>query len=432
MVENIEKLVYQSLIYGYPIIDMYRILHNFALDPKSPEFKAPLNSFGHSHAVADPKDTSIVAMNVDTPYSYAWLDLRAEPLVVHFPKFGEDRYVSAELFDLYTNIVGYVSPRTNGYSGGDFLIYGPTWGDTIPQGLNGAFQCTTDLMLILMRTQLFGDADMPNVISIQNQCSITPLSKSKYNVSYKPKLVQPLQPIQPVDVRKPLGTSFFTVLKWMQNYMPPLAEDTTFRAQLSASGWLQPEQLDTKQKNIITKYLNAGMQQIYAKAKTIKSSAELFGSRDFYGGNYLVRATAAFLGILGNSADEYLGVGYQADQKGDAFNGSKQYTITFASGSLPPVDAFWSITIYNDKKLLHENTINRYVINTPLLPAMHKNADAGFTIYIQNTQPAGIEKTNWLPCPAGDFGITFRTYLPQAPIRNGKWQAPPVVPNESN
>ena len=93
---------------------------------------------------------------------------------------------------------------------------------------------------------------------------------------------------------------------------------------------------------------------------------------------------------------------------------------------MPPVDAFWSITVYTDKKLLYANPINRYVVNTPLIPSLTKNEDGGFTVYVQHENPGGIKASNWLPCPAGAFGLTFRTYLPQAAIRDGKWKAPPV------
>ena len=122
---DLTELGRRAQVFGIPTIDLYRILDSFALDPSSPEFKAPLGQFAHSRRLADPSDRSIVAMNVDTPYSYAWLDLRDGPVVLTLPAFEPDRYVAAELFDLYTYIVGYVSPRTNGTRGGSFLITGP-------------------------------------------------------------------------------------------------------------------------------------------------------------------------------------------------------------------------------------------------------------------------------------------------------------------
>lgn len=130
----IREVARAAYLYGLPTVDLYKILLHFALDPASAEFKAPPNAFFHSRALADPSDRSIVAMNVDTPYSYAWLDLRAEPVVLTMPSFESDRYVSAELLDLYTYIVGYVSPRTNGNGGGNFLVAGPGWIGEVPLG----------------------------------------------------------------------------------------------------------------------------------------------------------------------------------------------------------------------------------------------------------------------------------------------------------
>ena len=163
----------RAYVFGLPTIDLHRILDSFALDPSSPEFKAPLGQFAHSRRLADPSDRSIVAMNVDTPYSYAWLDLRDGPVMLTLPAFEPGRYVAAELFDLYTYIVGYVSPRTNGTRGGSFLITGP--GQTADDTGLPVFACPTQLCLVLVRTQLLGDADLPNVAALQDQMSVRPL-----------------------------------------------------------------------------------------------------------------------------------------------------------------------------------------------------------------------------------------------------------------
>ncbi|MGZ5404915.1 MAG: DUF1254 domain-containing protein, partial [Nocardioides sp.] len=137
--------------YGLATVDLHRILVNFALDPESPEFKAPLNAIHHARGLADPRDRTVVAMNVDTPYSYAWLDLRTGPVLLTMPAHDPGRYQSAQIIDLYTYIVGYVSPRTAGAEGGTFLIRGPS--NTTPDvAVAGVFDCPTDLCLVLIRT----------------------------------------------------------------------------------------------------------------------------------------------------------------------------------------------------------------------------------------------------------------------------------------
>ena len=137
-----QTIAQEAFVYGYPTVDMYNILYKYAGDTSSPEYKAPLNTIYNTRHVMTPEDTAIVAPNQDTPYSYAWLDLRAEPIVVSVPPFEANRYVSLMLNDLYTYIIGYVTPRTNGNAGGDFLVAGPDWTGAVPRrcqaGLSGA------------------------------------------------------------------------------------------------------------------------------------------------------------------------------------------------------------------------------------------------------------------------------------------------------
>jgi hypothetical protein len=174
--------------------------------------------------------------------------------------------------------------------------------------------------------------------------------------------------------------------------------------------------------------MGLALREMGERARGVRSSAELFGSRAFLKDDYLTRAVGAMLGILGNAAEEFLGVGWQTDAQGRPFDGSRRYRIRFAPGQLPPVDAFWSITVYTQERLLYANPIKRHVINSPMLPALQRDADGGITLHVQHESPGADRQSNWLPCPATPFGLTFRTYLPQEPIRTGRWTAPPVEP----
>jgi hypothetical protein len=416
----------EATIYGYATVDLYRILHDFALDSSSPEYKGPLNAFAHSRRLADPADRAIVAMNVDTPYSYAWLDLRAEPVVLTIAPFEAERYVSAMIVDLYTYIAGYVSPRTNGHAGGDFLVAGPGWDGPVPTGIRGVFEIPTDLALVLLRTQLFEDADMVNVAAIQDACGVRPLSAYLGNPA--PAAAPSLLPIAPVDVRRTPSLRFFDVLAWMLRFMPPLPEDVLIRDGLArlgvrADGTFEP---DPAEAQGALAGMGEGLAAMAAHARTIRSSAEIFGSREFFGGNHLARACGAMLGILGNAAAEYLGVGWQADADGERFTGEHAYTIRFEPGGFPPVGAFWSITLYDAAQHLYANELDRYVINSRSVPRLAPDAAGGYTLSVQHARPTADRVANWLPCPSGPFGLTFRTYLPGEAIRAGDWTAPPV------
>lgn len=417
-------------VWGYPMVDMYAILRGQALDRSSPEFKAPLNAIGHARQVTTPDDRLVIAPNVDTPYSHAWLDLRAEPVVFTLPAFERERYVSLQLFDLYTWITGYVSPRTNGQAGGDFLIAGPGWQGEVPKGIRGVFRSTTTLALGMVRTQLFDSADLPRVHALQDGMKVRTLS------AY---LGRPAPAAQPIPAllpelnlrREPTSTRFFEVLNWMLAFMPVLPEEAALRRRFEALGLGagKPEAAQAgAASSSVLEGMKQGLGQMVERARRVRSSAEIFGSREFLGNDYLARAVGAMLGILGNAGEEYLGVGWQADVKGQAFDGRKSYRIRFAPGQLPPVDAFWSITVYTQERLLYANALRRYVVNTPMLPRLQRDADGSITLYVQHTSPGTALEANWLPVPATPFGLTFRTYLPRAEIRNGGWLAPPVVP----
>jgi hypothetical protein len=419
-----------AVVYGLPTVDLHRILVHFALDRLSPEFKAPLNAFAHARALADPTDRSIVAMNVDTPYSYAWLDLRAEPIVLTMPSFGADRYVAAELFDLYTYIVGYVSPRTNGHAGGQFLVAGPGWVGEPPPDLP-VFTCPTELALVLVRTQLFDDADLPNVIALQDAMAVQPLSAWWGQPPPLEVAVPPVPDLATVDVRAPLDEHFLHVLDVMLALMPLLPGDEHLRAQLASIGVGGPGLTelvdDDEARRALLDGLADGMDDVRSRCAAVRSSAEIFGSREHFAGDHLARAAGAYLGILGNAAEEYLGVGYQADANGQPFSGQHRYRIHFAPGGLPEVDAFWSITLYDAERLLYANELDRYVLGSRQLGAMVRDGDGGLTLSIQHERPTDPSLlANWLPAPAGDFSLAFRTYLPGPAIRSGAWSAPPV------
>jgi len=427
--DSVSEIAREAFLFGLPTVDLYRILHDFALDPASPEFKAPLNEVFHSRRLADPRDRSIVAMNVDTPYSYAWLDLRAEPVVLTMPAFEPQRYVSAQLIDLYTYIAGYISPRTNGHRGGEFLIARPSWTGEAAAGMR-VFRCLTELCLVLIRTQLFDEEDMPNVAAIQDAVSVRPLSATQGQDS--PRAAGALEPIAPVDVRAAPDLRFFDVLAWMLALMPALPEDRALRLRMARIGVRPGARCDlpASSQQPALAGMRAGMQEILERSKRVRSSGEIFGSREFFAGDHLARATGAFLGILGNAAEEYLGVGYQADAHGRPFDGARRYTITFAPGDLPPVAAFWSITVYDADKHLYANEIDRYVISSRHVARMNRDLDGGVTIDVQHDAPAPGRVANWLPCPPGPFGLTFRTYLPGEAIRSGAWSPPPVEPHD--
>ena len=424
----ITAIARDAFIYGYPIVDGYNVLHKYTLDKASAEYKAPFNQVGHNRNVATPDDKAVVSMNVDTPYSFAWLDLRAEPQVLTVPSFEANRYVAVQLIDFYTYIVGYISPRTNGHGGGDFLLAGPDWRGEPPAGVKAVFHSPTQFVLALYRTQLLGPEDIGRVHALQNQYQVCGLSAY---AGAPPPPAPPFTAVWPIDVRRESESlQFFTILNAMLATMPPLADELELRQRFEQIGIVPGAPFavsDEATRAALVEGMRQGLGEMYARAQTVRSSAELFGSREQLGDDYLSRAVGALLGIYGNSAEEYLGVGYQVDANGQPFDGRCRYEIKFAPDALPPVGAFWSITAYNADKFLLRNPINRYVINSVMLPSLRRDDDGGFTLYLQAESPGPEREANWLPVSADAFNLAFRTYQPGPAIMDGAWQAPPVV-----
>ncbi len=421
--DDLRAIAREAYVWGYPSVDLYNILHGQVLDAASPQYLGTTNRVHPIRDVATPDDTLVIAPNVDTPYAYAWLDLRKGPLVVVMPPFEADRYVSLQLFDAYTWITGYVSPRTHGRSGARVLVAGPDWRGKPPAGIDGVFRSTTALALGLFRVQLRTPGDLAGVHAIQDGLRVE-------SPDGGPATSAPLPaPVAPVNLRQsPTNPAFFESLAWMMRFMPVLPDEAAMRERFARIG-LVPGRFapPPDSREAIMAGMADGQAQLQARAARVRGSAELFGSRAQLGSDYLTRATGAMLGILGNAAEEYMGVGWPADANGNPFTGERRYTVHFAPGQLPPVGAFWSITVYDGQRLLHANPLNRYVINSAMLPKLQRDPDGGITLYIQKDRPAA-GNANWLPVPDGPFVLTFRTYLPSEAIKSGRWRAPPVVP----
>ena len=292
-------------------------------------------------------------------------------MVLSIPPFESHRYVSLMLVDLYTYIVGYVTPRTNGNTGGDFLVAGPDWQGGTPPGIKQVLAAPTQFALAFYRTQLFGPEDKAAVWKIQDQFRVQTLSQ--YIGMPAPAAAATPDWCAPLDVRKdPTSLRFFAVLNWMLQYMPPLEDERDLRATFSAIGveaapdFAEP---DAEKRTALVQGMQAGQGAMVEYLHTVKSSGELFGSREFLGRNYLSRAVGAMVGILGNSAEEFLGIGYPGDADGQPFDGSHCYRIKFAPDAMPPVKAFWSITVYDAHMLLYANRLQRYVVNSAMVDA---------------------------------------------------------------
>jgi hypothetical protein len=438
---EIKSIAEEGFIYGLPIVMNYAVMNEYAVNRKSGQFKAPFNHIKNEARVFTYKDTAIVTPNSDTPYSLAWLDLRAEPIVLSVPAVDKARYYSVMLEDGNTFIYGYVGSRATGNDAGDYMVVGPEWKGDTPAGIKKVFRSSTQFSLVAYRTQLFNPADMPNVKKVQAGYKVQTLS------AY---LKQPPPPAAP-KIRFPkidaklAKTRFFDYLAFSLQFAPPGPEEEAIRAKLAKIGVVAGKpvahhKLPRKVREAVASGMKAGeakIKQYLATAAKVENGwkvTSLFGDRAYFDGDWLKRAAGAMAGIYGNEAVEAAYPLATTLADGTLLDGAKhRYTLTFAAGQFPPVNAFWSVTMYDGKtQLLIKNPINRYLINSPMLPGLKKNPDGSLTLHLQRKSPGKDKESNWLPAPNGPIYLVMRLYWPKTeppsilPIGEGSWKPPAI------
>jgi hypothetical protein len=434
--EEAQAIAKDAYIYGFPMVDSYRIMFAYWVDKGGAEYKGPINTIQNTARVYGPEDKAIQTPNSDTPYSFAWLDLRAEPMVLTLPAIEQGRYYSVQLIDAYTYNFDYLGSRTTSNDGGNFLVAGPNWKGDTPKGITKVLHADTQLVFALYRTQLFNPADLDNVKRIQAGYKVQPLSAFLGQGTPKPApTIDFIKPLTPEAEKTSL--EFFNILNFVLQFCPTLPSEeqlmTRFaRIGVGAEKTFSAENLSPELQKAIEDGRADAWQALAELQKQVDAgkvtSGDVFGTRQYLKNNYLYRFAAAVLGIYGNSKEEAMYPVYFVDAGGQALNASKSgYLLHFPKGQLPPVNAFWSLTMYGlPDRLLVANPINRYLINSPMLPDFKRDPDDSLTLYIQHASPGKDKEPNWLPAPDGPFFLVLRLYLPKQAAVDGAWKQPPL------
>jgi hypothetical protein len=441
-IADTKAIAEDGFVFGLPIVMNYAVMYAFAVDPNSGQYKAPFNKILNEPRVFTYKDTAVISANSDTPYSVVWLDLRAEPMVLSVPAVPKGRYFSVMLADGSTYNYGYIGSRATGNDAGNFMVVGPDWKGETPAGIKKVFKSGTQFSMAAYRTQLFNPADMPKVIKIQEGYKAQPLSAFIH---------KPAPPAAPhIDFPKidkdMIKTGFSDYLDFALQFAPATPDEAAIRARLARIG-IGPgktfnfKDLDAEHKAEVLLGMKDGEDKIATAIAGMGKNINGWqvgglsgGDRAAFNGDWLRRAAVAKAGIYANDPAEAMYPMAANDGTGQSLDASKHnYTLTFPAGQLPPVNAFWSVTMYDGKsQLLIENLINRYLINSPMLPAMKKNADRSVTIYIQNKTPGKDKEANWLPAPDATFYVLMRLYWPKTdppsilPPGSGTWNPPGI------
>ena len=415
-----------AYIYGYaPVaIAATERIQTAVPDANSIPGEAPINQFAYIKTLATPDAKTVIRPNADTIYTTAWLDLRSEPMVISLPSVP-NRYYVMPLYDAYTNEFSSLGPRTTGSAAGDYLIAGPGWSGAVPQGITAVVRAPTPTVWVIGRTLVRGPDDLSEAVFITSQFRLIPLSK--YGTSYTPPPYVPVLPPDPDFVASPVTNApgfqspeFFGVMQSFIQANPPPRNQLPLVA-LFQPVFAHPDLLTPT----IVKLAQAVMGLAIEAATTTVNGWSLSLNLGSYGENYPLRAAVARYGLGANTKEDAVYASCSTDATGKPLDGSSNYTIRFPAGQQPPVNGFWSITVYDQNGLLVANPINRYAVGseTGLVP----DADGALTIQLRSTAPPPqVPQANWLPVPAAPFSLTLRMYWPQGPILDSTYTIPPV------
>ena len=422
-----EAIATLGYLFGYPLVlmDLTRAFMSMGS-----------NRFDHIEAFPDPTLKDVVSPNVDTLYSAAWLDVGKEPIVLGVPDTGK-RYYTMQILDAWTNVIASPGTRTTGNGAGAFAIIGPQWQGELPPTVR-AILAPTDLLWIIGRTYTAGKRDYDAVHAIQRQYQLVPLSKwgkssgPTANGTPSTPVDRGTPPAAQIDKLKP--EAFFDRLARLMETNPPAPEDDPLMDRLAALGIVPGEAFDlARLPASIADAVDGGVAA--ARARLRGSTMGAFGKAvngwrvpldlGRYGTNYEHRAQVALAALGANLAEDAVYPATDVDGAGQPLSGENRYLLRFPPGTLPPVKAFWSVTLYGADHYLFANPIGRYALGDR--DAMRAEPDGTLDMYIQHDDPGPEKRANWLPAPPGPFNLIMRLYYPKPPVLDGAWKPPAVV-----
>jgi hypothetical protein len=431
-----------AYIYAYPLItmEMTRRVSTNVVAPA--ETFAPMGQFAKLHQYPDASFNAVTAPNADTLYTVAWLDVSREPWVVSIPDL-KGRYALFPMLDGWTEVFQVPGKRTTGTGAQKYAITGPGWTGTLPSGVT-EYKSPTSMVWLLGRIYCTGTpADYQAVHVLQDQMSAVPLSSYGKPYTAAPGTVDPSidgktavrEQVNAMD-----GASYFKLFANLLKTNPPTADDAPMVAKLATLGIVPGQDFDASKlpprvADGIAKAPKPAQDKIAAwmKESLVAGDAKLENGWTFttktglYGTNYLQRALITWFGLGANRPQDAVYPTSEGPELVEKYNGAHKYVMHFDKGQLPPVDGFWSLTMYNAQYFFVANPINRYSISAR--NSLKTNADGSTDLYIQADSPGKDKESNWLPSPKDDFILMTRMYWPKErdpSILDGSWKIPGV------
>jgi hypothetical protein len=423
-----------AYIYGYPLVTM-EMTRRVMTNVEKPEgTRAPMGQFVRMREYPTAAFRDVTAPNADTLYTVAWLDVSKEPWVFSVPDMKE-RYFLMPMLDGWTDVFQAPGKRTTGTKAKTYAITGPNWQGKLPSGVR-EYKSQTGLVWILGRIYCTGTPDDYKAVhALQDKFSLVPLSAYKKPYTPSPGRVDPA-----VDMKTPVREQvnrmdagvYFKLLAQLVKDNPPTKDDAPMLAKMAQIGIVPGQDFDiAKLDPAVAQGLQsvpkAGLEKIMAHFKTAGSDVNgwLFSTKTgVYGTDYLQRAFVTAIGLGANRPQDAIYPTSEMAVTGKPYEGANKYVIHFTKGQMPPVNGFWSLTMYNADYFFVQNPLNRYTLSSR--NKFKTNKDGSVDLFIQNTSPGKGKESNWLPAPADRFILMLRFYWPKEAIIDGTWK-PPVV-----
>jgi hypothetical protein len=436
---ELRALAEEAVVFAYPLYEMSRM--RAATSPQrtdaAGEAPKPLrwcNVFTHARQLLGAGKSRVVTPNNDTLYTNAWLDLGDGPLVIDVPDTA-GRYYVLGLLDFYTNPFAHIGQRLTGTAARSFVVTPPGWRGELPAAFREAgahIEAPTRWLWVIGRILVDGPHDVAAVHALQEGFLVRTLGDWQAGKPPVPKRFDPA-----CDPKAPLTAAHFTAqVNRALRENPPPARDAGLLARFAPLG-LGPDAdtdvLDDAQRTALQDALDAvlpRLRQAQSGTPSATGWVQMPLVEGSFGDDRLARALVAlkYIGMLESREATYPMAWH--DASGRTLNGSHRYTLRFAPGAMPPVEAFWSLTMYDSRDyMLAANPIDRYAIGDRT-PALRHDADGGLTLHIRHTRPESeAAQANWLPAPEGDFYLCLRAYVPRAEMLDGRYALPALVRN---
>jgi len=431
--QEAQAIALDAYIYFYPLMSMDLSRKQFTNGTN--DFKGPMNTFVNVPAYPPADFKGVVRSNFDTLYSVSWLDMTKEPVVISAPD-TDGRYYLLPMLDMWTDVFASPGWRTTGTKAGNFLLTPPGWTGTVPDAMT-RINAPTPYVWLIGRTKTDGPPDYDAVRKIQAGYKVALLSefgKPPKPVEFKLDPSVDMKTPPKVQVDTMAGGKYFAYAAELLKLHPPHVTDQPILARMKRIGIevgksFDISKLDPAVQKAVEGAPQDGQKLMAWKLPTLARVANGWSMNTdtvgVYGNYYLKRAILSQQGLGANVVEDAIYPLNLADESGKPLDGANKYTITFEKGAAPPVNAFWSITLYDQEGFQVGNVLNRFAVSS-WMPFKY-NSDGSLDLYFQNESPGKDMEANWLPAPKGPFNLTMRLYAPKSEALTGKWNPPPVA-----